>query len=1134
MPPLADADARTRIRADLQTSMFVEAAAGTGKTTEIINRIVAVLADGTAHVGSIVVVTFTKKAAGELKLRLRASLEHHRQRTEHAGRRALLDDALAHLEEARISTIHSFCDDLLAERPVESRVDPAFSLLAEGEAEQLHSSAFRDWLEERLADPSEGLRRVLRRHFRSGPVSDVLRADSWALAEWRDCTRAWAPTGFDRASALDDLVAGLQALVQDLQTNVRDTFAWDLRGAIALDAYIRQTEAVRARDVDELEGRFIALLDDYNFKKPKRGSGQRFSRSLTRTEVVHQHRRFVTALEAFRDAANADLAPHLHRELLASLDRYDAVKAKLGVLDFNDLLLRARDLVRDDATVRAELQGRFSHLFIDEFQDTSALQAEFLLLLAADDPATASWRDVRPAPGKLFLVGDPKQSIYGFRRADIQTYQAVKAQLEAAGVACLELTTSFRAVPEIQHFVNAAFAPEMTGTLQPLYVPLTPWRAEEPSQPAVVALPIPKPYGLTDVIAKSAMRASLPDAVGAFVAWLVHESGWTVLEGTERRPIAPRHVCILFKQFKQMDDDLTRPYVSALEARDLPHIVVGGRSLHAREEVETLRAALAAIEYPDDELSLYATLRGALFAFTDADLLEYRRAHGLDFTRLPDDTAEHLRPILAVLETLRALHRLRNARPVADTLMRLIEYTRSFANFVFRPSGEQVLANVLLIEELARAYDASDALSFRRFVQLLEVYAERNQAAEAPTLEEGSDGVRMMTAFKAKGLEFPVVILADPCPNRRGDHASRYVDAERGLFARALGGCAPRELLDNTAAALDAEEAEVVRLAYVATTRAQDLLVVPVLGEHPYTEGWLDPLNRAIYPVGAAVRAEEQPLYAATFGPESTLSRPAQLQVQSVTPGSYRFGAGNDAYSVVWWDPAQLDLDREPRFGIRQETLLAKDAPPILVAEDVRSFTTWATAREALVAEASRSTLRVATVTDRARSAAADLQSVASVDVPRSDETRPTGARFGTLVHSILATTPLEADLRAIQSIAMLCGRILSASDDEVAAAATAVGAALAHPLLRRASAAERRGACRRETPITLTDDAGTIVEGVIDLAFEEEGAWVVVDFKTDIDMSRHQTAYEQQVGIYVQAVARSTGARVRGVLLRI
>ena len=1130
MPPFVDADARTRIATDLQTSMFVEAAAGTGKTTEIINRIVAVLAGG-ARIGAIVVVTFTKKAAGELKLRLRAALERERQKATDATRRARLDDALAHLEEARISTIHSFCDDLLAERPVEAGVDPAYTLLVEGEAEQVHASAFRDWLEERLKSPSEALRRVLKRHFRSGPVSDVLRADSWVLAEWRDCTAPWALTTFDRAAAIERLVDAVAAFAAALRTNEWDPFAKDVRGAIVLDSYIRQTEAVRPRDLDELEGRFIALVDDYNFRKPKRGPGRKFSAHILRADMIQHHARLLAELQTFRDDANADLAPKLHAELLQSLDRYDQVKAKMGVLDFNDLLLRARDLVRDNAVMRAQLQTRFSHLFIDEFQDTSALQAEFLLLLAADDPAASAWREVRPAPGKLFVVGDPKQSIYGFRRADMQTYWAVKAQLEAAGVACLELTTSFRAVPEVQRFVNAAFAPEMQGGLQPTYVPLTPARADEPFQPSVVALPIPRPYGGNDAIAKNAMRASLADTVAAFITWLVRESGWTVADGDTRRPIAPRDVCILFRQFKLLDEDFTRPYVAALEAegRNLPHIVVGGRSLHAREEVETIRAALAAIEYPDDELSLYATLRGALFAFTDAELLEYRTAHGLDYTRLPTETAEHLRPIRDVLETLRSLHRLRNARPVADTVMRLLAYTRSFANFVFRPSGEQVLANVLLIEEIARAYDASDALSFRRFVQLLEVYAERNQAAEAPTLEEGSDGVRMMTAFKAKGLEFPIVILADPTPNRRDERAHRYVDAGANLFARPLAGCTPRELLDNADAALDAEEAETVRLTYVAATRAQDLLVVPVLGEYPYTDGWLDPLNRAVYPADIAERVEPQPAFAANFGPESTLQRPDHVQVQSVAPGVYRFESD---YSVAWWDPGVLALDKEPSFGIRQETLLSKEAPPLLVAEDVRAFTSWAEERAALVDAAARPTLRVSTVTERP--ATEELLSVAIVDVDRSDEPRPAGPRFGTLVHAILASVPLDADFAAIGAVSTLCGRILSATDDEVSAATAAVGSALAHPLLRRALQAEQRGVCRRETPMTLTLADGALIEGVIDLAFEEDGTWVVVDFKTDTEIEHHQHAYEHQIGTYMEAVARSTGAEVRGVLLRI
>src|SRR6185369_3575685 len=173
---------------------------------------------------------------------------------------------------------------------------------------------------------------------------------------------------------------------------------------------------------------------------------------------------------------------------------YERLKARAGCLDFLDLLRRARDLVRGDAVVRAELQGRYTQLYVDEFQDTDPLQAELLLLLVADDAREGEWRRVRPTPGKLFLVGDPKQSIYRFRRADVTLYESVKRQLVAAGAEVVHLTVSFRSVPDIQSVVNAAFARCMDGTSdgQAAYVPLEPFRANVDTQPAVVALPVPK------------------------------------------------------------------------------------------------------------------------------------------------------------------------------------------------------------------------------------------------------------------------------------------------------------------------------------------------------------------------------------------------------------------------------------------------------------------------------------------------------------------------------------------------------------------------------------------------------------------------------------------------------------------
>src|SRR5262249_45785961 len=165
----------------------------------------------------------------------------------------------------------------------------------------------------------------------------------------------------------------------------------------------------------------------------------------------------------FARQADADLAALLQQEMLATVDAYEMQKTRAGCLDFLDLLVRTRDLVRDRADVRADLQNRFSHIFVDEFQDTDPLQAEILLLLGSRDPAVSRWRDVTPALGKLFVVGDPKQSIYRFRRADVGIYQEVKKLLRERGAAVLDLTSSFRAVPSVQRLLNPGFGPGIGG-----------------------------------------------------------------------------------------------------------------------------------------------------------------------------------------------------------------------------------------------------------------------------------------------------------------------------------------------------------------------------------------------------------------------------------------------------------------------------------------------------------------------------------------------------------------------------------------------------------------------------------------------------------------------------------------------
>jgi ATP-dependent helicase/nuclease subunit A len=1144
--PLPDRAARDLIATALDDTLVVEAAAGTGKTSELVKRVLRVIATGRAEVPNLVAVTFTEKAAGELKLRLREELEVERRAAADAATRARLERALKNLEEAHVNTIHGFCADLLRERPVEAGIDPLFTVLTEAQAKRLYNEAFSAWFQDVLRDPGEGVRRSLRRTSRRGWGGDLdedgpverLRRAGWDLAEWRDFPAAWTRPELDRerhVRALSDAVqafAGISA-----QGSPRDNLFLDTAAARRTSDELRLV--LEAGDVDAAEALLADLCRNRDFARARKGSGAHYGKGVSRGEMQDAHKALMVGLESFTADADADLAALLREELRGSIDRYEALKRRAGALDFLDLLVRARDLVRDSDVVRREFQERFSCLFVDEFQDTDPLQAELLLLLAADDSAERDWRKVRPIPGKLFVVGDPKQSIYRFRRADVAIYREVRQRLIACGATPVRLETSFRSGPNLQRAINAAFAPAMDGdreTLQADYVELLPSRADLPGQPSLVALPVPEPYGRRR-IASASIEQSLPDAVGAFVDWLLRESGWKVTErrgDSSPRPIEARHVCLLFRRFVSWGDDLTRRYVDALEARGVRHLLVGGRAFHNREEIETLRAALAAVEWPDDELSIFATLRGALFGIGDEALIEYHYvhpAHVFHPFRVPPDLPDHLQPIGDALRLLADLHRRRNRRPVAETVTRLLKETRAHVGFALRRAGEQVLANALHVAELARQYELSGGISFRGFVEELRDAADSGEGPEAPILEEGSDGVRLMTVHKAKGLEFPVVILADlTCKLARAD-AGRHLAPERGLCALRLGGWAPLELRTQQAIEVARDHAEGVRLAYVAATRARDLLVVPAIGDEPFGGGWTGPLDSAIYPPMAQRKDHVPAPGCPPFKKDSVLRRPDDDPALpgTVTPGLHQF---DGRHEVVWWDPLALKLGAEPPFGLRRQELIVKDVAPEVLHAGLVRYKRWSEARDAAIAAGKKPSVAACTATEWALRAEPSPSS-APVDIIAfdTDPSRPGGARYGTLVHAAIATAPLDAGPASIARIVETQGRIVAATEQEVASALEVMQAVLGHDVFHRARAAERRGALLRETPITMVID-GTLVEGVADCVFEEDDGYVVIDFKTDRPSPERLERYRRQVGLYAAAVARTTGKPARAVLM--
>ena len=1153
----ADRRARERIRTDLDTTLIVEAAAGTGKTTALVSRIVAALLTGRARMSRIAAVTFTEKAAGELKLRLRGEIERaRRDPARDPSERTRLVEAIAELEEARIGTIHSFCADLLRERAIEAGVDPLFEVANQEIANGLFDAAFERWFERALEAPGEGLRRALRRRERfdrEGP-RPAIRAAAWELVQWRDFDAPWRYQGFDRDPEIDALAEEIRALAAIAHT--ADADDWLRKGIEEIAAPVDEAtrlETVRGRDYDALEATLLGLLRGRdNHWKWTGGRNPRFGETY-RADAIARRAALRERLGKFRDAAGANLAPLLRDELWPVVDYYAEGKWRAGMLDFLDLLIEARNLMRDNAAVRAELQGAISHIFVDEFQDTDPLQAEILILLAADDPAESDWRRARPAAGKLFIVGDPKQSIYRFRRADVALYQDVKRHLLGCGAELEHLAVSFRSTPNIQAMVNAAFAPLMAAESpsQPAYVELLPAREDWPGQPSVVALPVPEPYSEFGRITNWRIDESTPHAIAAFIRWMVEESGWTVTErdGAERRtPVRPRHICLLFRRLTSYGRDVTRPYVRALEARHIAHVLVGGGSFNEREEVEAIRNALGAIERPDDELAVFATLHGPLFAVGDAALLEFRETVGSihPFRRIPPDRSAAIAEVGRALGLLCELHRGRNRRPIAETIGRMLGAVRAHAGIAIWPTGEQALANVMRLTDMARRYESrSGAVSFRGFVDELEARAERDDTGDAPIVEEGAEGVRIMTVHRAKGLEFPVVILADITARERRDEPSRWVDPKLRLCAQSLAGHAPRELLDHAEEELRREDEEAIRVLYVAATRARDLLVAPVVGDEPQP-GWIGKLNPVLYP---ADDERQRPIERTgpgcpAFGDDSVLTRPESVHIRRppVAPGAHRPFIG--AHRIVWWDPSKLALSEQEKMGIRQDKLLRADENGVVSAMGARDYEAWSAARAGVLEAGAKPSVSVAIATELAvrmadsgeRPGWAEALEAITVEHARAAEAeRPHGALFGTLVHAILARVDLDANRAAIANLAAHFGAILGADEAEIAAGTDAVSRALEAPVMQ---AAARASTVRRECPVAVRLDDGQTVEGVVDLAFMaiEAGGprWTVVDFKTDIDLAARLEAYRWQIALYMHAIGTATGYRTRGVLLAI
>lgn len=1088
LPP--DEAERARARGELATSFLVEAGAGTGKTRLLVERLANLVA-ATDDLSGVVATTFTEKAAAELKSRLRAELGARRRVAVDAREQARFAAALEHFERIQVSTIHGFCARLLRERPVEAGLDPGFSI-AQGEAlAAIEDDAQAAVLRTFAAQGDRALRDAFASDLTVGNLRELLRR---AVAE-RDVFAEVEPEDLGEAPDLARARAEFSAAAARLLALAQCCRDPEDGAATAVREIARTAD--RLRGASEEEGERLLLREPVPVKFGRLGNKRNWAPAAALAELRTLAGETFEALERYRARVRVRRSAALREAVRTVLPAYAAECAARSAVDFTELLLRVRDLLRDDAATRRWFQRRFRQILVDEFQDTDPLQAEIVFFLAEDPAAApaARWDQVAVGPGRLFLVGDPKQSIYRFRRADVEVYERARERIVASGGEVLGITASFRSDPGILEWVNRRFAelirkPADGRALQPDYRPLLPAPGSVPRGPGVAVL-----AGPANLAQKGELRQAESAAIAGLVRALVERNGLDVSvrdpDGA-LRPARYRDVALLFRTTSALP-----VYEAALRAAAVPFRVVGGKHLYSRAEVKAAVVLFRAVDDPTDAVAVAALLRSPLFGLADRALARHVALGGTFDYRAPPPSRSP-RALGRAFALLRELHESRNRRGVARTVEEVLARTRAVELFLVKPGGDQRAANLQKLVDKARAQEEAGVATFRGFAETLAHLEEQEgDETEAALVDDDEDAVQLLTMHKSKGLEFPVVVLADLIADGR---KGAPVVVDRGPPARfefALGSKAFRQLETrghSEAAELEQEkaQAESIRLLYVAATRARDLLVLPRFARVSRVSGQR-------LPAGLSAHLAGDPLFEAEPAAEPARVLDAQrFLVANEAPRAFRF-----ALRPVLGRSAEAAGDLFERQSLRQSLIAA--------------FTGDRHRRRIESASAAHAEAPVAA---RIPGAAARPRGAAGPD-------------FGSFVHQLLERVDFAGRGAELPGLAELLGpRLL------LDAAARAEGVRLVRELLDTPLLARLRAAARvsREVPFTvLRGDA--LLEGAIDvLAEEADGRLLIVDWKTDAvagaALEQRLLDYRTQAAAYRGAVEQATGRIVAAVVL--
>ena len=1064
---LPDQQARDRARTAFDDTVFVTAGAGAGKTRVLVDRICGLVTQGPDPVPmrSVAAVTFTEKAAAEMRDRVRAELT----RLSGGGDpvvSARARTALDELDLAAIGTLHSFAARLLMENPIEAGLPPVIRAMDEVSSDVRSE---RWWTEIRtrlLEHPSTAL--AMQVLLAAGASLDSVREVTRRMqADWDLVADRCSRTAPATTLALD--LSPLRRAVADL-LHRRDSECTDHSDLLyerlpLLVAWLEEID----RAIDDLER--LPLL----VQRPKLGGAGSAKKWVDVASVKADVRALFALAEDTRQALVADAVAVVVAALAgAVLDEADT-RRRQGELQFQDLLVQARDMLRRSTAARVAANGRYRRLLLDEFQDTDPLQIEIAVrILAGDDGWHDDWRDCPIPAGSLFVVGDPKQSIYRFRRADITTFLSAQEAISDGRPAVL--STNFRSHPDLLAWVNTVFGDliEKEDGGQPEYEALQPdparaafHAADDGHRVSVIGA---EPIG-GDLDAEG-LRQVEAAQVAAAIAQMLHERPVVehrVDDGWASRALEPADICVLVPARTAL-----APLERELDRLNVPYRTEASSMVYRSDEVRDLLLTARAVDDPTDALALVEALRTPLFGCGDDDLVTWKAAGGRFslFADLPADLdASH--PVAEALQFLAALARTRSLMSPSEVLGHVIDERRAMETPSDSPQYRETWRRLRFVVDQARAWSEAEHGSLRDFLDwAMRQAVEEERANEIVLPERDVEAIRILTIHAAKGLEFPVVVLSGMASRLNASPGALVWPADGPPEVSFLSGARSVGWKD----AYDHERRmlflETVRLLYVATTRAESRLVVSLV--------------RAAKPKGLS-------------GEPYGWTR-AELLAQSCEV------AGHEVLDV---DPAVVPALPGAPAGV---------AAPIPWDE-------WVALRGRAHLAADEREADSATDIAKGRVPLPEgleippglLKEPRDLELPAWLKGRY-GAAVGRAVHATLQTVDLVTGdgLDGVADAQALAENV----SDQAAAVRALARAGFEAPVVREAASREHH----KETYVG-TVIGGQLVEGYIDLLFrDDDGSLVVVDYKTDADPSPETVqAYRAQLAVYARALADAT-----------